>query len=115
MRTIAVTEDRSSPTATSRRRSALEEASMDGAVLMSFLTVLGLAGDAWVGGSLSDLPARPGRGGCLARHPQHPQPVDQESEQRTSAVICVETEKTPSTRLAETVAPSTGSRSPAAT
>jgi len=58
MRTIAVTEDRSSPTATSRRRSALEEASMDGAVLMSFLTVLGLAGDAWVDGSLSDLPAR---------------------------------------------------------
>ena len=43
MRTIAVTEDRSSPMATSRRRSALGEAWRDGAVLMSFLAVLGLS------------------------------------------------------------------------
>src|SRR3954447_21848933 len=46
MRTLAVTEDRTSPITTSRRRSALEEAWMVGAVLMSFLTVLE---DGWVG------------------------------------------------------------------
>ena len=41
-RTIVVAEDRSSPMATSRRRSALAEAWVSGAVVMSFLAALGL-------------------------------------------------------------------------
>src|SRR6478736_3175179 len=68
MRTIAVTEDRNNPMATSRRRSALEEAWMDDAVLMSFLTVLGLvAGMPGSAARRRPCRARAGRGGCLGR------------------------------------------------
>jgi hypothetical protein len=42
MKTMAIAEDRSSPMATSRRRSALEKAWMDGALVMSLPAALGL-------------------------------------------------------------------------
>src|SRR6185312_11374126 len=85
MRTITVTEDRSSPMATSRRRSALGEAWGDGATLMSFLP----CSVSSPGCLESAVPCRLclARGGAAAVAPgavthsiQHP--VDQESEKR---------------------------------
>ena len=86
MRTITVTEDRSSPMATSRRRSALGEAWGDGATLMSFSSrARSLVRDAWsrrcrVGCALPGAEAAAVAPGAVTHSIQHP--VDQESEKR---------------------------------